>query len=294
MRKKHKKLFICAIAITAAFLLNPIIFGYGDGEGQKVELFDGIGSLLVRGGSEFVDVAEDVAMMFPVDENENWAVWINYYDVGYIEEIFDMDRKRILDFYQDINITDIEFYYDLSYDFDKSKWSWGVMVIDSENEQYLDYREIIFTREGFLHIQLYCPPEDAASFIAYISDAVTISSGHTYYDFDPSFDAVNEVEVNGDSISDQAFAKRAGLFPILLVTALIIIRSMGRRSRKDRKRTSGKNPQADRKWEKKHKSIHEKRQFKIRRTHDEEVYIDSRTYYLMLREEEERLARKYN
>ena len=326
-------LLVVSVLFNPAILSHAQPTGYGViGENQKVELLDGIAELFVKVGAEFFDAAayyrlndiddevilNNFAVVLPVSDDKNWHLYIQREYSGYLDKVYSPDKKRMLSYYETDGI-EAEFYHEPAYDFDKHKLSWCIrLTYPDSGPSYLLYQELIFIRDGCLSVEFYCIPNaESAELILYAGDAITINDGYTYNDFDAAEDEVcgydfignflygayspDEPEDQGaaDSSFEISFGGSPGRAAGNFAVALIVIASLLLRTRKSmRKQTpkkiSGKNPQADRKREKRHKSINEKRQFKLRRTYDTEDALDSRSYYQKLREEEERMARRYD
>jgi len=191
---------------------------------EPIEIFDGIAELLLKEGWEFLDnrayyswsventdyqinedayqphrdsdgkLYSDSALIWPVNRlisSENiwpeWSAHISYNNWGHLDEIYEIDKKRYLTGWT----ADTEFYYDPVYDYDKHKLSWCLRHDISAPEPWLQYWELTFTREGCLEIMLNCSEQDEAEgLIGYIRDAITITNGNTYSDFDPETDSI--------------------------------------------------------------------------------------------------------
>jgi len=82
------------------------------------------------------------------------------------------------------------FHGEPAYDYKKHALSWCFRHTDSGEKPWIQYFEIIFTKEGYLEIMLNCSEQDEANgLIKYIQNAITITSGNTYRDFNPETDS---------------------------------------------------------------------------------------------------------
>ena len=330
--KKSGHLWILPVIISIFLLMNLPVYaeptGYGIiGENQKVELFGGVAVLLVQEGAEFLDAAaycrlndieddgfNDFAVLFPVSDDEWWSVYIEYYDVGYLDEVFDIDAKRIYG-------GETKFYYEPAYDVSKHKLSWCVNGFYQSGEEYIEYRELFFIRDGVISVEAYCDRNEDiadAGLISYIADAVAILDGHTYDDFDPESDDICRYDFVGSFLYDEYGADdpgdenlffeaswdgstRTGNLSVIItfiVVIFLLAKKLKRPAAKRQKAAAKVRVPAMKapamKAPKRHKTISEKKPVRLRKTYDEEVFIDSMSYYRKMREEEERLAKRYD
>lgn len=335
MKNKYRRLWILTVITTLLWLANFTIPSYAEptgygivGENQTVELFGGVAELFLVEGTEYFDAdayyrlndidneAEfnDFAVLFPVSDSEWWYIYIEYSEVGYSDEVCDPDKKKMLLNYLEVHGEEAEFYHEPAYDFSKHKLSWCMSSPYQYGEEYLEYSELFFIREGYISVEVYCKPYDAtegAGLIEYISDAISIMDGHKYEDFDIETDEVcwydfsngflygeYGAEDTGDSgnreaLIDFSWHKASATVTNIIITLTVIL-ALLLRMRKIQARNSHKSSRTPKvAAPKRINTINEQKPFKFRKTYDEEILIDGESYYRKLREEEERLANRY-
>jgi len=140
-----------------------------------------------------------------------------------------------------------DFHGEPAYDYKKHALSWCLRHADSGEKPWIQYWEIIFTKEGYLQIMLNCREQDEANgLIKYIQNAITITSGNTYRDFNPKTDSIYNgyygdsiIYGDGGTLAGFLFDLPAGLIVACVVAALLIMAfaliTLVRKSRRKRK-----------------------------------------------------------
>jgi hypothetical protein len=303
--------------------------GYGVlGSDRTIEVLGGKAELFLKEGWEFLDsnayfryydydenpydaeYAEyyDFSYIVPVADDEDWSFYITREKVGHVDEVYALDEARLLDYCRSIYGPEAGFFIKPAYDSEKFKWSWGIYYDPSWGDYYA-YDELYLTREGYLRLEFYGDDISLKSVLDEASEAVTISAGNEYLDFDPDSDEVCEYDVFesilygwGDEDDygwedESAYSWTSAVHSIdvdyvfniisrvfmafVTLTIIFAVRMSFSRALKGKSRA-------------RKKSYNEKTPFSLKKTRDDEWVGDEEAYYRRLRAEEERYASKYD
>lgn len=179
----------------------------------------------------------EVGSIYPMDENETWAVFFDYEETGHIkdDEKEKIDAKAILKSYKDgaeeankerepgaryyVTGWDIEPFYDEQ----THNLTWSLLLENENKERFLNYNTHILTRVGTISVVLVTDPENIDAHKQILSEKILpklqVKDGNKYSDFDESKDEVagyglSALILGGTGL---AVAKKVGLFAGLLV-----------------------------------------------------------------------------
>lgn len=178
----------------------------------------------------------EIGSIFPMDENETWAVYFEYEESGHIKDAENekIDAKALLKSYQEgmeevneardpgdyLYVTgwDIEPFYNE----ESNNLTWSILLEDENKESYLNYHTRILTRVGYLSITLVTDPQnieaDKKMFNEKIMSNFSVKEGNRYADFDKSTDEVAENGLAELILGEVGLtiAQKAGLLAIIL------------------------------------------------------------------------------
>ena len=178
----------------------------------------------------------EIGTIFPMDENETWAVYFEYEESGHIKdaEKEKIDAKAILKSYKEgteeankerepgnhIFVTgwDVEPYYNE----ETNNLTWSMKVEDENKDIYLNYNTRVLTRVGNISVVLVTSPEHLEAGKKMMNDKImpklNIKEGNRYEDFDKSTDKVADYGLSALILGGAglAVAKKAGLLAVIL------------------------------------------------------------------------------
>ncbi|WP_139492437.1 DUF2167 domain-containing protein [Brevibacillus dissolubilis] len=220
--------------------------------GQTVELGDNLATLdlapelLFLNKEDTIKLEEqnqdtptglELASIFPAAEDQDWAVFVEYEEVGYIrdEDQNEIDADAILADYKegteeankDRNPEDYLHVvgWDVKPTYDKTthRLEWSMLAEDAQKNPVINYNVRMLTRKGYLSFILVSDPanlaQDKEAMKNLIFPALKVKEGNRYEDFNEATDAVAEYGLTGLILGGLglAVAKKAGLLAILLV-----------------------------------------------------------------------------
>ena len=239
------------MSVTSVGHAESTEINWVEGTGQEVELGT-IATLTLQPGLIFLDKDDTVAnelsyggvpsykeigSVFPMDENETWAVFFDYDDIGHIpdDEKNDIDADALLQSYKDgtkeankekeeanhlfVDRWDVP----PTYDDNLHSLKWSLLAHDNNNETIINYNVRILTREGYISAVLVSDPEhlaeDRKSFENIVLSNVTVNPGQSYADYDETTYKLAEMGLTGLIVGGAGLvvAKKAGLIAVLVV-----------------------------------------------------------------------------
>lgn len=179
----------------------------------------------------------EIGSIYPMDENQNWAVIFEYEETGHIndDEKADIDAKALLKSYKKgteeankerqpgdrfyVTGWDIEPFYD-----DKThNLTWSLLLEDENKEPFLNYNTRILTREGTISTILITDPQNRETDKKIVNEKIMsmlqVKAGEKYEDFNESTDKVAEYGLTALILGGAglAVAKKAGLMAALII-----------------------------------------------------------------------------
>lgn len=178
----------------------------------------------------------EVGSIFPMDDNQTWAVFFDYEETGHIkdDEKEKINAKALLKSYKDgaeevnkerqpgdryyVTGWDIEPFYDEK----TNNLTWSLLLEDENKETFLNYNTRILTREGNISVILVTDPNnreiDKQILDEKILSMLNVKDGNKYSDFDKSTDkeagfGLSTLILGGAGL---AVAKKAGLLAVIL------------------------------------------------------------------------------
>lgn len=179
----------------------------------------------------------EIGTIFPMDENQTWAVYFDYEESGHIKdaEKEKIDAKALLKSFKKgteeanegrqpgdrfyVTGWDIEPFYDE----ETHNLTWSLLLEDENEETFLNYNTRILTREGNISVVLVTDPENREADKKMLSEQILskleINEGKRYEDFDKSTDKVSEYGLSALILGGAglAVAKKAGLLAVIVV-----------------------------------------------------------------------------
>lgn len=238
-------LMACAVPAYAEEELNWV-----EG-GQKVDVGTNLAELQLGSDFIFLDAentkkyitqsgmelnGEEIGVVFPKDEKQNWAVYFEYTKSGHIkdDEKKDIDADALLESYKEgtkemnkelspenqlfVDKWDVPPFYDN----DLHSLSWSLLAHDNQNNGVINYNVRLLSREGYISAILVSDPEnlkkDRIVFNNKILSQFNLKKGQRYEDFDSKTDKVAEFGLTGLILGGAglAVAKKVGFFAIIL------------------------------------------------------------------------------
>ncbi|MDQ0494811.1 DUF2167 domain-containing protein [Paenibacillus brasilensis] len=178
---------------------------------------------------------KEIGSIFPKDENQNWEVVFEYYELGHIkdDEKEDIDADAILDSYKEgteesnkekaesdrLYVTgwDVEPFYNEA----THNLTWSMLAEDGNKEKLINYNVRLLTRQGYISAILVSDPAHLDADKKFLSEKIlprlTVKSGERYEEFDASTDKISEYGLTGLILGGAglAVAKKAGLLLLL-------------------------------------------------------------------------------
>lgn len=178
----------------------------------------------------------EVGSIFPMDDNQTWAVFFDYEETGHIkdDEKEKINAKALLKSYKDgaeevnkerqpedryyVTGWDIEPFYDEN----TNNLTWSLLLEDENKEAFLNYNTRILTREGNISVILVTDPNnreiDKQILDEKILSMLNVKDGNKYADFDESTDKVAGYGLSALILGGAglAVAKKAGLLAVIL------------------------------------------------------------------------------
>lgn len=178
----------------------------------------------------------EVGSIFPMDDNQTWAVFFDYEETGHIkdDEKEKINAKALLKSYKDgaeevnkerqpgdryyVTGWDIEPFYDEN----TNNLTWSLLLEDENKEAFLNYNTRILTREGNISVILVTDPNnreiDKQILDEKILSMLNVKDGNKYSDFDESTDKVAGYGLSALILGGAglAVAKKAGLIAVIL------------------------------------------------------------------------------
>ncbi|EHS56353.1 hypothetical protein WG8_3566 [Paenibacillus sp. Aloe-11] len=177
----------------------------------------------------------EIGSIFPKDENQNWEVVFEYYELGHIkdDEKEDIDADAILESYKEgteesnkekaesdrLYVTgwDVEPFYNEG----THNLTWSMLAEDGNKEKLINYNVRLLTRQGYISAILVSDPAHLDADKKFLSEKIlpklTVKSGERYEDFNASTDKISEYGLTGLILGGAglAVAKKAGLLALL-------------------------------------------------------------------------------
>lgn len=204
----------------------------------------------------------EVGSIFPLDENQTWAVYFDYEETGHIKDDEKIDADALLKSYKEgteeankelqpgeryyVTGWDIEPFYDEQ----TNNLTWSLLLEDENKETFLNYNTRILTREGNISVILVTDPQNREADKQILNEKIlpmmNIKEGNKYTDFNESTDKVAEYGLSALILGGTglAVAKKAGLiavllafgkkFGVLVVAALVGLWSFIRKKKKNK------------------------------------------------------------
>ncbi|MBB4824710.1 putative membrane-anchored protein [Sporosarcina luteola] len=179
----------------------------------------------------------EIGSIYPVDEEQTWAVYFDYEETGHIKDDEKIDAKALLESYKAgaeeankdrqpgerfyVTGWDIEPFYDE----DTHNLTWSLLLEDENKDTFLNYNTRILTREGNISVILVTEPQnretDKQMLQNQILSQLEIKEGKKYTDFDKSTDKVANYGLSALILGGTglAVAKKAGLLAVILAFA---------------------------------------------------------------------------
>ncbi|MCP3792904.1 DUF2167 domain-containing protein [Paenibacillus sp. CH40] len=179
---------------------------------------------------------KEIGSIFPKDENQNWEVVFEYYELGHIkdDEKEDIDADAILDSYKEgteesnkekaesdrLYVTgwDVEPFYNES----THNLTWSMLAEDGNKEKLINYNVRLLTRQGYISAILVSDPAHLDADKKFLNENIlpklTVKSGERYEDFNASTDKISEYGLTGLILGGAglAVAKKVGLLALLI------------------------------------------------------------------------------
>lgn len=179
----------------------------------------------------------EIGSIYPMDENETWAVFFDYEETGHIKdaEKEKIDAKALLKSYKDgaeeankerqpgdrfyVTGWDIEPFYEEQ----TQNLTWSLMLEDENKDSFLNYNTRLLTREGNISVVLVTDPQNVKAHKQLLDEKIlpmlNIKDGNKYSDFDASTDKVADYGLSALILGGAglAVAKKAGLIGVVLV-----------------------------------------------------------------------------
>lgn len=287
-----------------------------EGKGQAIPLFDGAACLLLQPGWEYLDeeayaeyydsdVVFDPTYRYGILMIEEEDVFVNadlHYDkIGRIDDsdVQALDAGAILEYYrffygnpeEGAEDTISEFYLPLAYDEQKHKLSWCMQLTDMEGNPYFLYETIILTKDGYVEFYATCERAETAEMLHVVMEEdFAITAGNEYGDFNPAVDeesdwGIADIVPSYYGGEEHAYDGEGGLrtgFVSVLIGVLVVVGTTIRIAvarGKVKQRPTGRRKQAF-------------RQEPAARGEKTAYHSDNYSYYLKMREEEEKNAWK--
>lgn len=180
---------------------------------------------------------KEIGSIFPADEKQQWAVFLEYDEVGYIkdEEKNKIDADEILNQYKEgteeanKDKKPEEYLHVIGWDVapaydDKThRLEWSMLGEDAQKNKLINYNVQMLTRKGYISFILVSDPahlaQDKATLHSTILSKFKVNDGNRYEDFNEATDKVAEYGLTGLILGGLglAVAKKAGLLALLLV-----------------------------------------------------------------------------
>ncbi|MEY9977608.1 DUF2167 domain-containing protein [Lysinibacillus sp. RC79] len=234
--------------------------------GQKVDVGTNLAELQLGSDFIFLDAentkkyitqsgmepnGEEIGVVFPKDEKQNWAVYFEYTESGHIkdDEKKDIDADALLESYKKgteemnkdlspenqlfVDKWDIAPFYDNAL----HSLSWSLLAHDNQNNGVINYNVRLLSREGYISAILVSAPAnlqaDHMVFNNKILKQFNLKQGQRYEDFDKKTDKVAEFGLTGLILGGAglAVAKKAGilavLIPLLKKFGIVLVLAVG-------------------------------------------------------------------
>lgn len=229
-----------------------------DGEGQQVQLDNGVASFKLEEGLMFLDgnntrawkkqiqsvpSEEEIGTVIPDDEDSTWIAIFEYTDSGYIEdsEKDNIDADALLDSYKEGTAEDnkekdpsMHLFVDdwdvkPTYDADSNRLVWSLLAHNARNEKIINYNMRVLTRSGYISIILVSDPEhlqaDRKELEQRVLSTFQVTAGKRYEDYDKSTDKKAEYGLTGLVLGGAgvAVAKKLGFLALLKKFWIVIV-----------------------------------------------------------------------
>ncbi len=179
---------------------------------------------------------KEIGSIFPKDENQNWEVVFEYYELGHIkdDEKEDIDADAILDSYKEgteesnkekaesdrLYVTgwDVEPFYNET----THNLTWSMLAEDGNKEKLINYNVRVLTRQGYISAILVSDPAHLDADKKFLNEKIlpklTVKSGERYEDFNASTDKISEYGLTGLILGGAglAVAKKVGLLALII------------------------------------------------------------------------------
>lgn len=254
LASKAARLFCIAAMLTALWVMpaaaeEQLNLNWVEG-GQKVDLGTNLAELQLDKSLLFLNADDtrkldaagggkptgrEIGSVYPMDEQQNWAVFFEYEDVGHIkdDEKDEIDADALLDSYKQgteeankekqpenqlfVDGWDIAPFYDEAV----HSLSWSLLAHTNSNEKVINYNVRILTREGVISAILVSDPAHLAEDRKILNEIILpnfkVKSGEQYSDFNESTDKVAEYGLTGLILGGAgiAVAKKLGFLLLL-------------------------------------------------------------------------------
>lgn len=254
LASKAVRLFCIAAILTVLWVMpaaaeEQLNLNWVEG-GQKVDLGSNLAELQLDKSLVFLNgddtrkletagggkpTGREIGSVYPMDEQQNWALYFEYEDVGHIkdDEKDEIDADALLDSYKQgteeankekqpenqlfVDGWDIAPFYDEAV----HSLSWSLLAHTNSNEKIINYNVRILTREGFISAILVSDPAHLAEHRKMLNSIILpnlkVKTGQQYSDFDESTDKVAEYGLTGLILGGAgiAVAKKLGFLLLL-------------------------------------------------------------------------------
>lgn len=223
-----------------------------EGTGQKVPLGDNLAELTLSSDFYFLDAEDsatfiteiggipsgtEIGTLFPMNEEEGWVVYLEYDEIGHIndDEKEDIDADALLKSYkqgtenanEQLAEEDHLFVdgWDVAPHYDENihSLSWSLLIHDFNKEELINYNATILTRLGYISAVLVTDPanrdNDRLTLENKILPAIKATEGQRYEDFNASTDKISENGLKALIIGGAGLlaVKKAGLIGLILI-----------------------------------------------------------------------------
>lgn len=185
--------------------------------------------------SKDIPSGKEIGSIFPVNEQEQWEVILEYIDTGHIkdEEKKDLDADAILKSYREgteeqnkqvpdenkLQVTgwDVKPFYDEK----THNLTWSIAAQNAQKEALVNYNVRMLTRTGYISVVLISDPahraKDQELLASQIIPKIAAKQGQRYEDFDASKDKVAEYGLSALILGGAglAVAKKVGVLAMI-------------------------------------------------------------------------------
>jgi len=255
-------------------------------DGPSSVVLDNKATLIVEEGLSYLDATNtqrfledtesfpngaEVGSIYGAGESSNWYVIFEYNDTGHVDdsEKNDLDADELLESYErgteaqnekttpenQLFLTGWEI--EPAYDSIKHQLLYSLGLKDAEQEKLVNYNVNVLTREGYIGVIFVTDSanfeQNRKQFEDSVLNNLTVNSGHTYEEFDPSVDKKSELGLTSLILGGAgvAVAKKVGLLLLLkkgwfvIVAAIVAVFGWIRRLLTGRKKDTAPKPSQD-------------------------------------------------